>query len=110
MRFTAYGMLSACAGVTLHNLAIEGVHSIEQPLPVYGLAIALAIFCTLIPSFLMNEGIRIIGSGRAAILGVFGPVVTLFLGALILGETIGSIQLAGAALIIGGVVLIGRKK
>lgn len=110
MRFTAYGMLSACVGVIAHNLIIEGPQSIEQPAEVYGLAFALAIFCTVIPSFLMNEGIRIIGSGRAAILGIFGPVVTLFLGALVLNETIGAIQLLGAALVIGGVILTSSKK
>lgn len=110
LRFTAYGMLSACAGVIIHNLIAEGTESIYQPLPVYGLAFALATFCTVIPSFLMNEGIRIIGSGRAAILGIFGPVVTLFLGALVLSENIGAIQLLGATLVIGGVILISRHK
>jgi drug/metabolite transporter (DMT)-like permease len=110
LRFTAYGMLSACAGVTIHNLIVEGIETTQQPLPVYGLALALAVFCTVIPSFLMNEGIRIIGSGRAAILGVFGPVVTLFLGALVLDESLGALQLVGAALVIGGVILIGRQK
>jgi len=110
LRFTAYGMLSACAGVIIHNLIIEGGESIYQPLPVYGLSFALAIFCTVIPSFLMNEGIRIIGSGRAAILGIFGPIVTLFLGALVLSESISLIQLLGAALVIGGVILTSKKK
>lgn len=110
LRFTAYGMLSACAGVIIHNLIVEGSESIYQPLPVYGLAFVLAVFCTVIPSFLMNEGIRIIGSGRAAILGIFGPVVTLFLGALVLNEAIGLVQLLGAALVIGGVILTSRKK
>jgi len=109
LRFTAYGMLSACVGVIIHNLAVEDIATIHQPLPVYGLALMLAVFCTVIPSFLMNEGIRIIGSGRAAILGVFGPIVTLFLGALVLSEAIGAIQLVGAALVIGGVILASRK-
>ena len=110
LRFTAYGMLAACAGVITHNILAEGVETIHQPLPVYGLALALAVLCTVIPSFLMNEGIRIIGSGRAAILGVFGPVITLFLGALVLSETISAIQLLGAALVISGVILASRKK
>ena len=110
LRFTSYGMLSACAGVIVHNLFAEGVQSIQQSLPVYGLALMLAVFCTLIPSFLMNEGMRIIGSSRTAILGVFGPIMTLFLSALILNEPIGPIQLAGAALVIGGVGLISFKK
>lgn len=109
MRFTAYGMLSACAGVITHNLIAQGSDGIHQPTPVYGLAFALALFCTVIPSFLMNEGIRIIGSGRAAILGVIGPVVTLFLGALVLDEALSLIQLVGAALVIGGVILTTRK-
>ena len=110
LRFTSYGMLSACVGVIAHNLAIESVQSFYQPLPVYGLALLLAVFCTVIPSFLINEGIRIIGSGRAATLGIIGPIVTLFLGALILDEIIDVVQLFGAVLVIGGVALISLRK
>jgi drug/metabolite transporter (DMT)-like permease len=110
LRFTAYAMLSAGVGVILHNIIAEGIHTIYQSSPVYYLALALAIFCTVIPSFLMNEGIRIVGSGRAALLGNFGPVITLFLGALVLNEAIGVIQLAGAMLVIGGVVLTSTRR
>jgi drug/metabolite transporter (DMT)-like permease len=110
LRFTSYGMLSACVGVIAHNLWVQGMQSTYQPMPVYGLALALAIFCTVIPSFLMNEGMRIVGSNRAAVLGTIGPVVTLFLGALVLGEAIGFIQLAGAALVIGGVAIATANK
>lgn len=110
LRFTAYGMISACAGVIIHNLISSGISNIPQSNSIYMLAFALAFFCTVIPSFLMNEGIRIIGSGRAAILGTFGPVVTLFLGMLILDEPITAIQLLGAGLIIGGVFFASRRK
>ncbi|RZA09310.1 MAG: EamA/RhaT family transporter [Moraxellaceae bacterium] len=105
LRFTSYAMLAACGGVITHNLIAEGITSIYQSPSVYALAFALAVFCTVIPSFLMNEGIRLIGSGRAAILGVFGPIVTLFLAALILNEPLGLIQLIGAVFVIGGVAL-----
>ncbi|HWV15097.1 MAG TPA: DMT family transporter [Cellvibrio sp.] len=108
-RFTAYAMLSACGGVMLHSLLLSGSDGLVQPLPVYSLALILAIFCTVIPSFLMNKGISLIGSGRAAVLGVFGPVVTLFLGALFLHEQITLIQLFGAALIISGVAFASKK-
>lgn len=110
LRFTAYGMLAACAGVITHNLIASGISEIPQSNSVYVLACALAFFCTVIPSFLMNEGIRIIGSGRAAILGTFGPVITLFLGLLVLDEPITAIQLFGAGLVIGGVFLASAKK
>ncbi|RYY76515.1 MAG: EamA/RhaT family transporter [Gammaproteobacteria bacterium] len=110
LRFTAYGMMSACAGVIIHNFIVEEAQSIYQASSVYGLALLLAIFCTVIPSFLMNEGIRILGSGRAVTLGTIGPIITLFLGALILDETLGIIQLLGAALVIVGVALISVHK
>jgi drug/metabolite transporter (DMT)-like permease len=108
-RFTAYAMLSACAGVILHNITLEGVANLQQPHAVYVLAMILAFFCTVIPSFLMNKGISVIGSGRAAVLGSIGPVITLFLGALILHEPITLVQLMGALLVIGGVTLATQK-
>jgi drug/metabolite transporter (DMT)-like permease len=110
MRFTAYAMLAAAAGVIVHGLTVAGVGSLDQSTPVYMLALILAIFCTVIPSFLMNKGIGLIGSGRAAIFGVFGPVITLFLGAMFLNEEITAIQLLGATLVIGGVAMTTRNK
>ena len=110
LRFTAYGMIAACAGVIVHNLVTENIRSLNYAPPVYGLALMLAVFCTVIPSFLMNEGIRILGSGRAASLGISGPIMTLFLGAVVLDETIGALQLIGAALVIGGVALVSMRK
>jgi drug/metabolite transporter (DMT)-like permease len=108
-RFTAYAMLSACAGVILHNLVVEGIENLYQPQPIYVLVIILAFFCTVIPSFLMNKGISIIGSGRAAILGSIGPVITLFLGALILREPVTLVQFTGALLVISGVSIATQK-
>ena len=110
LRFTSYGMISACVGVIAHNLIAEGWQTIHQPNQVYVLALALAVFCTVIPSLLMNEGIRIIGSNRAAILGIFGPIVTLFLGAAVLDEALGLVQLLGAGLVLGGVALTTLQK
>ena len=107
-RFTAYAMLAACAGVIAHSLISLGAESFQQSLHVYQLAFILALFCTVIPSFLMNKGISIIGSGKAAVLGSIGPVITLFLGAIFLNEPITFIQLGGAALVIGGVTLATR--
>lgn len=108
-RFTTYAMLSACAGVILHNLAAEGIENLHQPQPVYVLAIILAFFCTVIPSFLMNKGISLIGSDRAVVLGSIGPVITLFLGALVLHEPITLVQFIGAVLVISGVSFATRK-
>lgn len=104
-RFTAYAMLAACAGVILHGISLGDSTELQQPKQVYLLALLLAFFCTVIPSFLMNKGISLIGSGRTAILGSIGPVITLFLGALVLHEQITLVQLLGAGLVISGVGL-----
>ena len=109
LTFTTYCMLAASAGVIIHNLALSDVHDLLQPPPVYWLAFGLAIFSTVIPSFLMNKGIASIGPSKAAIMGSIGPVVTVFFGAWFLDEVINTTQLMGAILIIGGVSLVGRK-
>lgn len=109
LTFTTYCMISASAGVIIHNLAVSDLRELAQPAPVYWLSFGLAIFSTVIPSFLMNKGIASIGPSRAAIMGSIGPVVTIFFGAWFLHEVINTTQLIGAALIIGGVSLVGRK-
>jgi drug/metabolite transporter (DMT)-like permease len=109
LTFTTYCMLSASAGVIIHNLLVTDLHELQQPHAVYWLALGLAIFSTVIPSFLMNKGISSIGASRAAIMGSVGPVVTLFLGAWFLNEIITTTQLIGTVLIIGGVSLVGKK-
>lgn len=108
-RFTALAMLSACVGVIFSGLVSGGTASLEQSSHLYWLVLILAFFCTVIPTFMMNKGIAIIGSGKTAMLGSFGPVVTLFLGAWILHEPMTLIQLGGAALVITGVSLAGRQ-
>jgi drug/metabolite transporter (DMT)-like permease len=50
-----------------------------------------------------------IGASVSALAGMVGPVSTLFLAALILGEPITAIQLAGTALVIVGMLLLSRK-
>lgn len=109
-RFTAYAMLAACIGVLMHGISAGDITDLHQPAPVYLLAISLAFFCTVIPSFLMNKGISLIGSGKTAVLGSVGPIITLFLGMAVLHEQITAIQLLGAGLVIGGVSLATTNK
>lgn len=83
---------------------------LEQPQRIWALAGAMAVFSTVLPVVMMAEGIRRIGSSEAAIASSIGPVATIFLGFVFLGEPITVLQLAGAALVTLGVLIIGRKK
>lgn len=109
-RFTAWAMLVSTTATFAHYAAVEpfGI-LLQQPWPVYAYAFAMAIFSTVLPVFMQSAAIRRMGAGRAAIIGTVGPLLTIFLGWLILGEP-GSIwQIFGAALVLAGVWQIGKK-
>jgi drug/metabolite transporter (DMT)-like permease len=108
-RFTALAMLVSTAAVLGHFLASQPLAALVQPLPVYFYALAMALFSTVIPVFAQSAAIRHIGSGRAALIGTVGPLMTIALGWWWLGESISVWQLAGAALVVAGVVIVGRK-
>jgi drug/metabolite transporter (DMT)-like permease len=58
----------------------------------------------------MNAGIRRIGAGSASIISSAGPIATLGLAFLLLGEALTLAQLAGTALVLVGVYVISRAK
>ena len=78
----------------------------SQPAPVYWLALVMAVFSTVMPIVLTSEGIRRIGASHASIIGSVGPLATIFLGAIFLGEPVTLVQIAGALFVLGGVLTI----
>lgn len=56
------------------------------------------------------EGVRAVGSSRAAIFMNFQPVVGVLIAAALLGETIGAAQLVGGAAVLIGVALTTRRR
>ena len=56
--------------------------------------------------WLIAESVRRLGANAASLVGAMGPVFTIGLGAMILGESIHAMQLAGAALVLTGVLLV----
>ncbi|HXZ47738.1 MAG TPA: DMT family transporter [Usitatibacter sp.] len=108
IRFACYAGVVSCVGVVAHYVvATPDWHRIaSQPAPVYGLAILMAAVSTVMPIVLTSEGIRRIGASHASILGAVGPVATIFLGYAFLGEPITAVQVAGAALVLAGVLTV----
>lgn len=75
-------------------------------------AAVIAAVCTVLPFFLLNEGVRRWGAERASRVSLIGPVITLAAAWIILGEDLGPVELAGAAVVMAGVVALelgGRK-
>ena len=106
MRFTAWAMLASCVFVfaqfaLTHDLAVLAV-----PRSIYALSLAMAVFSTVVPTWLIAEAVRRLGANTSSLMGSLGPVFTIGFGAMILGEAVHWIQLAGAALVLGGVMLV----
>ncbi|RMG20511.1 MAG: DMT family transporter [Bacteroidetes bacterium] len=107
VRFTANALTASCAGVILHQLiAIQGLGLEGWPTQVYVLAACIALFSTVIPSFLFSKSIGFIGASKAAIIGSVGPVSTILLAWHFLNEHISLFQILGTALVLVGVGII----
>jgi drug/metabolite transporter (DMT)-like permease len=63
----------------------------------------------VLPVLWQSAAIRRIGSARAVLIGTLGPVLTIFFGWWLLAEPISAAQLAGAGLVLAGVLLVSRK-
>ena len=110
MRFTAYATSVASLLCILQFLLLRPLSALELPPQVYGLAIAMAVGCTVLPVFVTSEALRRIGANQVAIIGAVGPVTTIFLGWLGLEESMTVLQIIGAALVLAGVSLVTIKR
>jgi drug/metabolite transporter (DMT)-like permease len=111
VRFASYAGLVSCVGVIAQYLVTRELSVIvSQPPQVYWLALLMAVVSTVLPIVLMAEGIRRIGASHASIIGSIGPIATIFLGFVFLDEPITPFQLAGAGLVMAGVLAISLQK
>jgi drug/metabolite transporter (DMT)-like permease len=109
VRFTAYAMTVASAACIVQFLLLRPLSALDLPSAVYGLSIAMAVGSTVIPGFLIAEALRRIGANKVAIIGALGPVTAIFLGYVGLDEIMTPLQVAGALLVLVGVVAISLK-
>jgi len=107
-RFTALAMCGSSAAVGLHYELSGAASPLAMPTPALLWCAAMALFATLLPAFLFSAGVARVGASRAAILSSVGPVATIGLDAILLGEPLHAPQLIGAALVVAGVTLVGR--
>ena len=108
-RFTAYAMTVSVVAVLTQFFLTHAPQALRQPLPVYWLSLAMAILSTVLPAFLMSAGIRRIGSSRAALIATIGPISTILLAHVFLGESVSAMQMLGTVLVCAGTVMVSRR-
>lgn len=106
VRFTAYAMTVASLLCIVQFLLLRPLAALDLPAMVYALAIAMAVFSTVVPVFMVSEALKRIGANHVAMFGSLGPVTTIFFGFLGLDEMMSFMQAVGAVLVLAGVVLV----
>jgi len=110
-KFTGFAMLAATAGIFIHFF-IKGnnIQALYTNAGLWGYGLSLAVFSTVIPSFMISNGLKRIGANNVAIISGIGPVSTIIQAHYVLGEKIFAEQITGTLLVIAGVLLTGWKR
>lgn len=108
--FTSYAMIVSTICVVIHYLIVDRNTVFIYSYEVYLLGFLMAIFSTLIPSFLVSLAIKKLGASNFSILGSIGPISTILLAFLILDERLSFLQILGSAIVIIGVSIVSIKK
>jgi drug/metabolite transporter (DMT)-like permease len=109
-RFTSYMMLLATVFVLAQFFAMRPLSALDLPMQIYTYSLCLAIFSTVVPVWMMAEALKRLGANDASMIGSVGPIVTIGLGVVFLGETVSALQMIGASLVLLGVSLISFKR
>lgn len=109
MRFTAYTMIVSTVPAAVQFFALEPAGALDLSARMWWTLLAMVVFATVVPSFMVAEALKRVGANQFALIGAVGPVVTVYAGAVGLEETVSAVQVAGSVLVISGVLLVTLK-
>ncbi|MCP8882768.1 DMT family transporter [Devosia sp. XJ19-1] len=109
--FTCIGMSTAAALAIAQSLIVDGPQAYAGFSPsVWLIGLTLGIFCTVLPSFLLNTAIARIGPRGTSSTASFGPIITITLAVLILGEDFTLFHAVGTAMVLLGSWLFAHRE
>ena len=104
--FTLIAMTAAALGMAIHSQFAEGWENINLTEAAWWTLIALVVFSTVLPLFLMAEGVRRVGAAKAALISTIGPPATALMAYELTGEILSISQFAGIGLVVIGVLAL----
>lgn len=110
LQYNSLAMTAACIAIILHHAIAYRLALFDFQKEIYILAFIMGLFSTVIASFLVTGGIRIIGASHAAIISSVGPISTIILAYIFLGERLSGLQWIGTLIVIFGVLVITLNK
>lgn len=109
MRLVGLATSVACGLCLLQFVILRPLEAATAVAPeVIWLSVLNATLCTFAPVIMVMMAIERIGAGLAAQTGMIGPMSTIAMGVLILGEPFNGWIVAGTVLVVAGVFLVTR--
>lgn len=96
------------ASMVVYGLAAGGL-GLPRGLDEWAVVLGLTLVGTLAPLFLFYEGVARLEAGRVSVVSTVEPLVTVALGAALLGEPVTAPMAAGGLLVLVGVLLVQRR-
>lgn len=110
IKFNSYAMSFAAAAVLIHFMLTSSQSVLGLPFSIYAYGFLMAILSTVIPSYLVSISIKRLGANTTAVIASIGPVSTILQAALLLGESVSALEIAGTGFIILGILVISWKR
>lgn len=107
-RLSGLASTVACLLCIAQFFVLRPAEAVVVPAPVFWLSLLNATVCTVAPVLMVMMAIERIGASTAAQVGMVGPMSTLVMGVVILGEPFTPWLAAGTVLVLGGVWLLAR--
>ena len=104
--FTLTAMTAAAVGMAVHYQIFAGWENVDVSVAAWWTLTALVVFSTVLPLFLMAEGVRRVGASKASLISTLGPPATAILAQELTGEVLAPAQWLGIALVLIGVMAL----
>ncbi|MCW7536402.1 DMT family transporter [Aquabacterium sp. A7-Y] len=110
LRLVGWASLVACVLCIAQFVLLRPLSAALVAPEVVWLSVLNATLCTVAPVLMVMMAIERIGATLAAQTGLVGPLSTLIMGVLILGEPVTPWIVAGTALVLAGIWLLARAR
>ncbi len=106
---TALVCTGAAASLTGGAALAGQLRPADVTLAGWGWLACIAVVCTVASVSLFFAGLERVGATTASILATVEPLVTVLLACLLFGEVLSGVQLAGGAVMLGGVLVLSAR-
>jgi drug/metabolite transporter (DMT)-like permease len=102
-------LVGATASMVVYGV-VDGGLAVPTGRDEVGVILGIAIVATVVPHLLFYEGVARLEASRVGLVSTVEPVVTVALGALLLGEPVTLFVIAGGVLVVTGVLLVQSER